>query len=266
MFACAVAAALSALAGVPTARARAPEETTPASVTDDTIGALHREGDAAFANDDFRAAQRAWTDAYLRISDGERWNYRATLLALTTNAALADFSVHGEQQPVRDAAALLDAALLGSALPSDLRPGLESERARLGAVLDPVRSEEEPAAEPEPEPEPEPPSPKILRGGSVQLGTGTVRPLGPHPSTGWLIGGGIAAAGGLAALGVGLSFAPRARRQVTDAGFSASEGPGVAFVDDEQGKGLTWVGVGTAVAVAGVAGLIIGAVSRSRSR
>ncbi len=262
MFARVVAAVLSGFVGVPTVSAQPSESPTSASVTDDAIGALHREGDAAFARDDFPAAQRAWTDAYRRIPDDKRWNYRATLLALITNVALADFSVRAEQQPVRDAAALLDAVLLGSALPSDLRPTLESERARLGAVLDPVRDEPERPADVEPVP----PPPRIPLEGRLELGRGSVRPQGLHPSTPWFIAGGVATAGGLAALVAGLTFSPRARRQVTDAGFSTTEDPGVGFVDEERQKGLTWVGVGTAVAVAGVAGLVNGAVSRSRSR
>lgn len=231
-----------------------PEPTEDLNAKEAVIAALHREGEQRYAEDDYAGAREAWLDAYVRVPAGPETNpYRVTLLSLIANATLADYAVTGAQAPLRHTEQLLVGALEPESDPV-LRAFLEQQLARLRPLL-----KAEPSSEPEPELAPAPvpePAPMVLEDDDP--------PPVLHPaSTPLLIVGAVTVAGGLAMIGAGSAFGPRAEGQVP-ADDDSQEGRD--FIVDERGKGYAWIGAGAGTAVIGVALVVSGAVLRARSR
>lgn len=234
-----------------------PEPAVDLNATEAVVAALHREGEQRYANDDYAGAREAWLDAYERVPvSPETDPYRVTLLSLVTNATLADYAVTGAREPLQQTQELLVGALESEPDPA-LRTLVEQQLDRLRPLL-----RAEPSPEPEPEPAPEPsPSGPVMPEPSPPVDE---LPPALHPaSTPLIVVGSVTLAGGLAMLGAGSAFGPRAQRQVPEGDDSQA---GQEFIADERRKGYAWMGAGAGTAVIGIAMVVSGAVLRARSR
>lgn len=238
----------------PSEAPQVPEPTEDLSATEAVIAALHREGEQRYAVDDYAGARKAWLDAYERVPAGPETDpYRVTLLSLITNATVADYAVTGVQQPVQHTEQLLVSAL-GPQSDPELRALVEQQLDRVRPLLEAKQSVQ---------PEPEPPRGPVLPEPDPSPPEDDPRPALHPASTPLLAVGAATVAGGLAMLGAGLAFGPRAEQQVP-AGDDSDEGQ--AFIAQERRKGYAWIGAGAGTAVVGVALIVSGAVLRARSR
>lgn len=217
----------------------------PEDPEDTVIAALQRQGDARFRADDFAGARDAYLDALARVPRSDA-AFRVSLVVLVVNATTAEFAVLGERAPVREVLDLVQAERTVEGLDAELQSILDDAASRLAPLVR-VLPPDLPAV-----------------GGDVALADGTLSPHGPDPTLVLIVAGSVTAAAGIAAIGAGAAFKPRAVSQVEDNGVAVDDA--LSFVNGEIRKGQAWIGVGAGVTAAGLAVLVTGVTLRLRSR
>lgn len=220
----------------------------PENPEDTVISALQHQGDVRFRSDDYAGARESYLDALARVPRGSNdAAFRVSLIVLVVNATVAEFAVAGDHAPVREVIQLVEAERAAPDLEPELAEILDEATARLRPLLPPLP----PNLPPPPDAE-------------VTLEDGEVAPQGPDPTTVLIVAGSVAVAGGIAAIGAGAAFKPRAVSQVEQSGVAIDDG--LPFINREVRKGQAWIGSGAGVAAAGLGMLITGVVLRLRSR
>jgi len=253
------------LSGVsPTASGR--QEPGTANAREDSIAALHREGEAMFAAADYAGARNAWVDAYERIERTEQtWPYRATLLSLVVTAALAEYEVEARDDRMREVVALVQVARSTPELDPEVAAMLDTEWERLEPYAEPPSEPEVPEATPAPAPATATPRP-VPPPDSQSPPFEPPRANRAGPPAAWIGAGTTILVGGIAALVVGTRFEPRARALVQGTNDSTTMSPGAEFIAAERDKGRGWVVGGSVAATVGAAALITGIALLVRSR
>ena len=226
-----------------------------AAPSEDKADKLQRAGEDLYDAQDVIGARRSWLAAVDSLAPTyEHHGTIVTLLVLAASATLEQHALEGDTDLLREMIDRIDGFdTAATDLDPALRATLADERRRLQSVLDHAEDTSAEEAPPAPAPEPEPLEPI---------------PDAPAPKavkwTPWVIAGSITAAAGIASIGAGAAFGPRARAQVADSPDPASRTD--AFVQAEQDKGLVWIGIGSALVATGVSLIIVGVVRRSRGR
>ncbi|MEM6990496.1 MAG: hypothetical protein AAF721_08365 [Myxococcota bacterium] len=220
----------------------------PEDAEDTVIAALQRQGDQRFRADDYAGARAAYLDALGRVPRGpDDAAFRISLIVLVVNATVAEFAVIGDRAPIGEVLDLVEAERASASLDADLLAILDQAAARIEPLLAPL--------------------PLMLPAtpdGVVVLHSGDVAPQGLDPTLSLIIAGSVTAAAGIAAIGAGAAFKPRATSQVEDSGVAIDDA--LPFINREIRKGQAWIGVGAGVAAAGIAVLATGVALRLRGR
>lgn len=242
------------MAGVSSAAvlAASPAPVAAAPSDADKASKLQRAGEDLYDADDFEGARRSWLAAFDAVEvTYEQHNTLVTLLVLAASATLEH---HARADDLASIEGMLGRIVEFESTVTDLDPELSAmvadERRRLQDVLDHAEATATP-------------DPAELEDFIEPADEAAVAPS-PRPWAPFVIGGGVALAGGVASIAAGAAFGPRARGQVE--GSSDPESRTDAFVRDERNKGLIWVGVGSALVVTGAVLLTIGLLRRARGR